>query len=232
MLLVVILQAHKFIRRMLLDAAFRSILELSFSRLRLRSTSKWNRWLSDNGGITGGVAGRYAAALFELAQELPDADRASLASDVASFGEMLSGSEDLQKLVNSPLVSSEEQSAALDAVLAKVGSGQIIRNFIALVVRKRRAMALADMVIQFEYLMADARNEVVAQITSAKPLIDTQIQEIKDELAKVLGKTIRIEAEVDPSLLGGLIVKAGSRMVDGSLKTKLNSLKQAMSEAG
>ena len=145
---------------------------------------------------------------------------------------MLSGSEDLQKLVNSPLVSSEEQSAALDAVLAKVGSGQIIRNFIALVVRKRRAMALADMVIQFEYLMADARNEVVAQITSAKPLIDTQIQEIKDELAKVLGKTIRIEAEVDPSLLGGLIVKAGSRMVDGSLKTKLNSLKQAMSEAG
>jgi F-type H+-transporting ATPase subunit delta len=73
---------------------------------------------------------------------------------------------------------------------------------------------------------------VVAQITSAKPLIDTQIQEIKDELAKVLGKTIRIEAEVDPSLLGGLIVKAGSRMVDGSLKTKLNSLKQAMSEAG
>ena len=188
--------------------------------------------LSDNVGITGGVAGRYAAALFELAQELPEADRASLAGDVSSFGVMLNGSEDLQKLVDSPLVSSEEQSAALDAVLAKVGSGQIIRNFIALVVRKRRAMALADMVIQFEYLMADARNEVVAQITSAKPLIDTQIQEIKDELAKVLGKTIRIEAEVDPSLLGGLIVKAGSRMVDGSLKTKLNSLKQAMSEAG
>jgi len=221
---------------MLLFATFRSNLALSLVGYSLAKGSVRQVNGTDCCQITlvsqAELRGRYAAALFELAQELPEADRASLAGDVSSFGVMLNGSEDLQKLVDSPLVSSEEQSAALDAVLAKAGSGTIMRNFIALVVKKRRAMALAAMVVQFEYLMSDARNEMVAQISSAKPLPDAQIQEIKDELAKVLGKTIRIEAEVDPSLLGGLIVKAGSRMVDGSLRTKLNSLKQAMSEAG
>lgn len=184
--------------------------------------------MSADESVIGGLAGRYAVALFELTQELPAADQASVQNDVAALKAMIQDSDDLQKLVKSPLISADEQADALDAVLTKAGAHQLVRNFAALVVAKRRAFALADMASQFGALVAQARDEMVAHVTAAQDLSAAQIDALKGELNKAFGKNIIVESQTDADLLGGMIVKVGSRMIDGSLKTKLNSLKTAL----
>ena len=189
---------------------------------------KWDSLLSADKSVIGGLAGRYAVALFELTQDLPEAEQGTVQENVVGLKAMIDESADLQKLLKSPLISAEEQAAALDAVLAKAGAHQLVKNFAALVVAKRRGFALADMAMQYGVLVAGARDEMTAYVTAAQELSAAQIDALKAELTKAFDKNVVVEAETDAALLGGMIVKVGSRMIDGSLKTKLNSLKTAL----
>lgn len=185
--------------------------------------------VNDDQGIKG-VAGRYAVALFELSQDLPQSESDAIAADITALTALVKDSEDLAKLLKSPVINAEEQAAALAAVLDKAGAHQLVKNFANLVISKRRAAALPDMAKQYGALVAGARDEVVARVTVAQPLSDAQTEALKAELNKAMGKNIVIETETDADLLGGMIVKLGSRMIDGSLRTKLNSLKTALSQ--
>jgi F-type H+-transporting ATPase subunit delta len=172
------------------------------------------------------VAGRYAAALFEIAKDerqLPQVE-----ADVKAFQRLLDESADLRRLVRSPVISAEDQAKALGAILAKAGTGPLTTNFLKLIARNRRLFAVADMLKNFRALAARERGEVSADVASAHPLSADQMNALEDALRIQVGKDVRINSRVDPNLLGGLIVKIGSRMIDSSLRTKLNNLKVAM----
>ena len=177
-----------------------------------------------------GMAGRYAAALFELAKEQKQLEQVE--RDVASFQALLEGSPDLVRLVRSPVISAAAQARALDAILAKVGISGFTGNFFKLIVRNRRLFAIGDMLRAFQALLARERGEVSADVTSAHPLSREQMQVLSDSLKASIGKNVQISTRVDPSLLGGLIVKVGSKMIDSSLRTKLDNLKVAMKGIG
>lgn len=172
--------------------------------------------------IVAGVAGRYAAALFDLAIEqnkVPEVEQ-----DLAKFQQLYDLSPDFQRLVRSPVIAAEDQVRALQSVLDTVGVGGLTRNFFGLVARNRRLFATPDMARAFLALAAKARGEVTAQVASAHPLTDAQSEALKAALKQAVGKEVKLAAKVDPSLIGGLIVKLGSRMVDSSLRTKLANL--------
>jgi F-type H+-transporting ATPase subunit delta len=176
------------------------------------------------------VAGRYASALFDLANEqsqLPGVEQ-----ELINLQRMLDESADLQRMVRSPVFSADEQSGALVAVLGKAGISGLTLNFVKLIARNRRLFALSDMIKGFRTLAARARGEVEADVSSAVALGDEQMAALKETLKASIGKDVRINAHVDPSLLGGLIVKVGSRMIDSSLRTKLATLKLRMKEVG
>ena len=187
--------------------------------------------MSAHESVISGIAGRYAAALFDLMNELPESDQQVVHANIAGLKTLLDDNADLQNLVRSPVISSEEQAAALGKLLEHAGASQLARNFVALVVQNRRAIALAEMARQYALLVAGSRDEMVAEVASARALDDGQIAALTDQLKSYFGKTVTIEATTDPDLLGGMVVKIGSRMIDGSLRTKLNSLKTAMNEA-
>jgi len=173
--------------------------------------------------IVAGVAGRYAAALFDLASE--QSKVSEVETDLAKFQQLFDESPDLKRLVKSPVIAAEDQVRALDILLEKAGAGTLARNFLSLVARNRRLFAAPDMVRAFRALAAKARGEVTAEVASAYPLTDAQAAQLKETLREAVGgKNVTLAAKVDPSLLGGLVVKLGSRMVDSSLKTKLAGL--------
>jgi F-type H+-transporting ATPase subunit delta len=172
------------------------------------------------------MAGRYAAALFELAKD--DKQLPQVEADLKAFQAMLDASEDLRRLVRSPVISSDDQAKALAAILAKAGISGLTTNFFRLIARNRRLFAAADMVKNFRALLARERGEVSADVASAHALSAEQMQALKDALRAQIGKDVQINTRVDPNLLGGLVVKVGSRMIDSSLRTKLNNLKVAM----
>jgi F-type H+-transporting ATPase subunit delta len=172
------------------------------------------------------MAGRYAAALFELAKEerqLPQVE-----ADLRAFQAMLDDSADLRRLVRSPVISADDQAKALDAVLARAGLSPLTANFFRLIARNRRLFAVAEMMRDFRALLARERGEVSAYVASAHPLTSDQLTALKDALRVQIGKDVQVNTRVDPNLLGGLIVKVGSKMIDSSLRTKLNNLKVAM----
>ncbi len=173
-----------------------------------------------------GMAGRYAAALFEIAKD--DKQLAQVESDVKTFQGMLDSSEDLRRLVRSPVISAENQATALTALLAKAKISGLTGNFLKLIARNRRLFATADMFKSFRALVARERGEVSADVVSAHPLSAEQMNALQDVLKAQVGKDVQINTRVDPNLLGGVVVKVGSRMVDSSLRTKLNNLKVAM----
>jgi F-type H+-transporting ATPase subunit delta len=176
------------------------------------------------------MAGRYAAALFDLARDerqLPQVE-----ADLAAFQSMLDASADLRRLVRSPVISAEDQAKALDAILGKAGLSGLTANFFRVIARNRRLFAVADMIRDFRALLARERGEVSADVASAHPLTPDQLAALKDALRVQIGKDVQVNARVDPALLGGLIVKVGSRMIDSSLRTKLNNLKVAMKGLG
>ena len=175
------------------------------------------------------MAGRYATALFELAEAQGALD--AVAADLRAIGKMLNESSDLTRLVRSPVFSAEEQGRAFAAVLDKAGAAPLVKNFVGLVIRNRRLFALADMIAGYTAILARHRGEMTADVTSAHPLNDAQVARLKASLKTATGKDVQIDTRVDASLLGGLVVKVGSRMIDSSLKTKLNSLQIAMKEA-
>jgi len=184
---------------------------------------------SDVSGATG-LAGRYATALFELADEQKALDQT--AEDLTSIGAMLEESDDLVRLIRSPVITKNDQQSAMQAVMEEAGIGDLTRNFIGVVIENRRLFALPGMIKGYLALLANARGEATAEVISAKPLSDAQQQAIMDSLRKAVGTKVAIDAKVDETLLGGLIVKVGSRMVDTSLKTKLAGLRLAMKGVG
>jgi F-type H+-transporting ATPase subunit delta len=183
---------------------------------------------SNEGPLLSGVALRYATALFDLASEANAVDAVS--GDLGRFNEMIQGSEDLQRLIRNPIFTAEEQSDAIAAILDRAGISDLAGNFIRLVTAKRRLFALPDMIRAYGDLVADAKGIVRAQVILAEEPSDTVMNEIKAALRDVAKADVSLDVKIDPSLIGGLIVKMGSRMVDASVRTKLNSIRLAMKE--
>ncbi|MBM3503616.1 MAG: F0F1 ATP synthase subunit delta [Alphaproteobacteria bacterium] len=180
--------------------------------------------------LVSGIAGRYATALFELAADRKAMDQ--VAGDVEQLGRMIEGSPELQRVLRSPVLSRGDQLKAMTAILGRAGANDLTRRFVGLVAQNRRLFALSDIVRDFGRLLAHHRGEQSGEVVSAQPLADDQLAAIKKQLAGLLGSEVRLSAKVDPNLLGGLIVKIGSRMMDASLRTKLQRLKLAMKGAG
>jgi F-type H+-transporting ATPase subunit delta len=185
--------------------------------------------VAGQGSIVSGMAGRYATALFELAREGNALD--AVQADLAAFDALLTANPDLMRLVRSPVFSADEQAKALGAILEKAGIAGAAANFLRVVAQNRRLFAVRDMIRGFNALVARHKGEVTAEVTVAQPLNDARLDEIREALKSVTGKDVKVAVDVDPSIIGGLKVKLGSRMVDASLRTKLNSIKFAMKEA-
>jgi len=177
-----------------------------------------------------GMAGRYATAVFELALEENTLD--PVMADLDRFDALVGESADLLRLVRSPVFGVEQQQAALAAVLDRAGIGGTPANFLRLVTANRRLFAVRDMIRALRVLVAHHKGEVTAHVTVAEPLADRHLAALKDALKSVTGKDVLLDIAVRPAIIGGLVVKIGSRMVDASLKTKLNSIKHAMKEVG
>ncbi len=175
------------------------------------------------------VAGRYASALFELAND--ERKLTEVDSDIQRVQRMLDESPDLVRMVRSPVFSAGEQSNAVTALAGNAGLTPLTANFLRLLARNRRLFALSDILKTFRGIVARHRGEVTAEVTSANTLTEDQLAQLTDTLSSTAGgKKVQIQTKVDPSILGGLVVKMGSRMVDSSLRTKLNNLKFAMKE--
>ena len=177
-----------------------------------------------------GVSGRYATALFELARDEKSID--AVKADLDRFATMLADSAELRRLVRSPVFSAGEQTRALAAVLEKAGISGISANFLRVLTVNRRLFAVSEVIRAFRALVAKFKGEATADVTVAEPLSDKNLDALKTALKSVTGKDVALDVNVDPSIIGGLVVKLGSRMVDSSLRTKLNSIKNAMKEAG
>ena len=180
--------------------------------------------------IISGMAGRYATALFELALESNAID--AVQGDLDRFDALVGDNPDLARLVRSPVFGADEQGKALAAVLAKADIGGLAAKFLMLVTSNRRLFAVGQIIKAYRALVARHKGELTAQVTVAEPLSDAHRSAIRDALHAVTGKDVGLDVNVDPAIIGGLVVKLGSRMVDSSLRTKLNSIKQAMKEVG
>lgn len=179
--------------------------------------------------ISDSVAGRYASALFDLAKEAGSVP--AIESDLAGLKQLIDGSADFRRVIESPVFTSDEQAQVVELVLAKAGIGGLTANFIKLIARNGRLAALPAIISAFRTLAARDRGEVTAEVASAVALSDDQIAALKQTLKASVGKDVALATKVDPSLIGGLVVKIGSRMVDSSLKTKLSNLKLTLTAA-
>lgn len=180
---------------------------------------------SEAKGVSG-LADRYAAALFDLADERKELD--AVAGDLQGLRAMLRGSGDLRRLIRSPVLSRDEQGKAIAAIAQQAQISPLTRNFFGLLAQNRRLFALPDMIESFLGRLAERRGEVTAQVTAAQDLTPAQREAVNEQLRKAVGRKVAVDIRVDPSLLGGLVVKVGSRMVDASLKSKLHRLQLAM----
>lgn len=177
-------------------------------------------------GIKASLAGRYASALFELASE--NGTVTAVETDLGKLGDALSGSDDLRSATTNPQLSREEQASAVSAVASHLGLSELTTNFIGVLAGNRRLSKLPEMISAFKAIAAGQRGEITATVTSAHPLSDDQIAALKTKLTARQGRTVMLTADVDPDLLGGLVVTLGSERIDASIRTRLNSLSQAM----
>lgn len=175
-----------------------------------------------------GVAGRYATALFELASEAGAID--AVKADLDRFNALIAESEDLKRLVRSAVFTSEDQEKAIAVLVERAGFSTLAANFLKTVAKNRRLFAIEGIVRAFDALVSQAKGEIVAEVAVAQPLSDAHADTLKQALDALTGKQVKLAVTVDPSLLGGLKVKIGSRLVDASLRTKLNSIRTAMKE--
>jgi F-type H+-transporting ATPase subunit delta len=180
-------------------------------------------------GKFSGMAGRYATALFGLASETNAID--AVQADLERFDALVAESADLLRLVRSPAFSAEDQLQALSAVLDRAGISGLAAKFLKLVTSNRRLFAVRDMIRAFRELVAAHKGEATALVTVAEPLKAEHVAALAAALKSVSGKNVDLNIKIDPAIIGGLVVKLGSRMVDTSLRTKLNSIKHAMKEA-
>ena len=179
--------------------------------------------------IVSSMAGRYATALFDLAAESNAVD--AVKADLDRFDALVAESVDLMRLVRSPVFSTDQQLDALTAVLQRAGIGGIAANFVKLVTTNRRLFAVRDMIKAYRQLVAAHKGEATADVTVAEALKDEHLGALRAALKSVSGKDVDLKVKVDPTIIGGLVVKLGSRMVDTSLRTKLNAIKHVMKEA-
>jgi F-type H+-transporting ATPase subunit delta len=179
--------------------------------------------------IVSGMAGRYANALFDLARETNAID--AVKADLERFDTLVAENPDLNRLVRSPVFSAAEQLQALAAVLERASIGGLTAKFLKLITANRRLFAVRDMVRGYRKLVAEHKGEATAEITVAERLKDEHLDALRAALKSVSGKDVDLAIKVDPTIIGGLVVKLGSRMVDTSLRTKLNAIKHAMKEA-
>jgi F-type H+-transporting ATPase subunit delta len=178
---------------------------------------------------TSSVAHRYAFALFDLARQEGRLDEVE--GDVDRMRALVDESDDLRRLMRSPVFSADEQTRALTAVMERAEVGGLTANLVKLAARNRRLFAVPEMLKAFAELLAEHRGEVIAIVTSAEPLSDEQLAALKEALSDKGGGTVKLETRVDPSLIGGLVVRLGSQMIDTSVRTRLQGLRVAMKEA-
>ena len=186
--------------------------------------------MSETAGISTGIAARYATAVFDLAKE-GKAIKA-LESDVAALDAAMTTSADMRTLLNSPLYSREEQGAAISAIAKKMELSETTSNVLALLASKRRLFVLPQLVAVLNERRAEERGEVTAEVTTAKALTKAQADKLAKTLKAQVGKSVTIKETVDESIIGGLIVKVGSKMIDTSIASKLNALQNTMKEVG
>ena len=179
--------------------------------------------------IVSGMAGRYATALFDLASETNAID--AIQADLDRFDALVAEIGDLDRLVRSPVFSADEQLRALGAVLDQAGIGGVAAKFLRLVTANRRLFAVREMIRGYRELVALRKGEATAEVTVAEKLKDEHVEALRAALKSVSGKDVDLNIKIDPAIIGGLVVKLGSRMVDTSLRTKLNAIKHAMKEA-
>jgi F-type H+-transporting ATPase subunit delta len=179
-----------------------------------------------SGGITASLQGRYASALFELASE--QGFVTAVESDLNTLDEALKASPDLAALIRNPKVNREDTARTMEAVSGLLDLSALTKNFLGVLAANRRLSALPDIVRAFAAIAAAQRGEVTAEVTSAHPLSDDQLAQLAARLKAREGKEVKIKAFVDPDILGGLVVRIGSRQIDSSIRTRLNTLAHAM----
>lgn len=184
---------------------------------------------ADSSGATG-LAGRYATALFELAEADKKLD--DVAGDLQQLGAMIDGSEDLTRLIKSPVMSRDDQVNAMGAISEAAEFADLTKNFVGVVADNRRLFAIPNIIKAYQALLAASRGEATAEVTSAAKLTAAQMKSLEDALKKAIGTKVQIDQRVDESLLGGLVVRVGSRMIDSSLKTQLQKMRLAMKGIG
>ncbi len=182
--------------------------------------------METSGGIRASLAGRYASALFDLARDQRQIDAVSGSLDILQ--DTLATSAELRAVTNSPLIGRDSAGKAVAATAASLKLDPVTTNFLGVVAHNGRLRQLPEIVRLFERLAAEHRGETTAEVTTARPLDDEQIAALKTRLGERAGNSVRIDARVDSSILGGIVVRLGSQMIDASIRTKLNSLATAM----
>ena len=186
--------------------------------------------MSEPASISTGIAARYATAVYELAKEAGDVK--SLEGDIATLAAAMADSADFNALIHSPLYSRDEQRAAIASIAKKAGLTPVMTNTLSLMADKRRLFVVPHLVRTLREIIAEDKGEVTAEVTSATALTRAQSDKLSQTLKASLGKDVTINASVDESLIGGLIVKVGSKMIDTSIGSRLSSLQNAMKEVG
>ncbi len=176
------------------------------------------------------IAQPYANALFDLANE--SNQMAEVESNLDQLAELINSDADFRNFLRSPAIPADTKREAMEAIVAKSGLPETVGNFVRLVAKNGRLFALPAMIAEFKARAAKARGEVSADVTSAAPLSEAQLNTLAETLKAKIGKTVNLVTHVDPSLIGGLVVKVGSQMIDSSLRTKLTAMKIAMKEVG
>ncbi|MGC3938224.1 F0F1 ATP synthase subunit delta [Roseobacter sp. EG26] len=186
--------------------------------------------MSEPASISTSIAGRYATAVYEIAKDGKAVK--ALEADLEALQSALGDSDDFRALIHSPIYSREEQGAAISAIAKKMKLSETFSNTLSLMAQKRRLFVLPQLVTALRDIIAAEKGEVTADVVSAKALTKTQADKLAKTLKASTGKTVTLNATVDESLIGGLVVKVGSRMIDTSIRSKLNSLQNAMKEVG
>jgi F-type H+-transporting ATPase subunit delta len=201
-----------------------------FSRPVFRIGATFRFWsfsrVETSGGIRASLAGRYASALFDLARDQRQIE--SVGNSLEALSQALVDSKDFSELVTSPLVSREEAGKAFAALAPQLGVDPVTTNFLGVLARNGRKGELRSVIRAFRRLAAEHRGEATAEVITARPLNDDQLAQLRQQLRTRAGRDVNIDATVDPSLLGGIVVKLGSQQIDASIRTKLNRLAQAM----
>ena len=182
--------------------------------------------MESSSGIEASLGGRYATALFDIARETKSVD--TIEASLARVRAQLDADADFRQLVTSPVISRAEAGRAIAATADAMRLDQTTRNFLGVLAENRRLNQLPAIIRAFRLLAARARGEMTAEVTSAHPLAPDQVDALKQQLRYRLGRDVQVEMNVDPALLGGLVVRIGSQMIDSSIRTRLNTLAQAM----